>query len=30
MVKALTPTTLTVTMHGGGLEGMFFGLLLPS
>ena len=30
MLEALTPTTLTVTMHGGGLEAMFFGLLLPS
>jgi hypothetical protein len=30
MVEAITPSTLTVTLHGGGLQGMFFGLLLPS
>jgi len=25
----LSPTSLTVVMHGTGLEAMFLGLLLP-
>jgi prepilin-type N-terminal cleavage/methylation domain-containing protein len=30
ILEAPTPTTLTATMVGTGLEGMFIGLLLPS
>jgi hypothetical protein len=30
MLEALTPTSLTVTMVGTGLEAMFMGILLPS
>jgi prepilin-type N-terminal cleavage/methylation domain-containing protein len=29
MLQALSPTSLTVVMHGTGLEAMFLGLLLP-
>jgi len=28
MLQAKTPTTLTVTLNGGGLQAMFFGVLL--
>jgi prepilin-type N-terminal cleavage/methylation domain-containing protein len=29
MLEAITPTTLTVTLVGGGLQAMFLGVLLP-
>jgi hypothetical protein len=30
MLEAPAPTTLTDTLVGSGLEGVFIGLLLPS
>ena len=29
MLEALTPSSLTVTLYGGGLQAMFLGVLLP-
>jgi hypothetical protein len=30
MLEAPQPTSMTATFKGAGLEGVFFGLLLPS
>jgi hypothetical protein len=30
MLETPTPTTVSVQMHGAGLQGVFFGLMLPS
>ncbi|MGD0853572.1 MAG: CshA/CshB family fibrillar adhesin-related protein [Acidimicrobiales bacterium] len=30
MIESPTPTTVSVQMHGAGLQGVFFGLMLPS
>jgi hypothetical protein len=29
MLEALQPSTMTIEMHGDGLQGVFLGVLLP-